>query len=76
MMKLTLDLEVPSLAPHGVGVDLAHVPAPVHLLHVGDVKLPLLVLPVGQGHALVPGDDAVVDGQDGLRVHPHPRNLC
>ena len=76
MMKLTLDLEVPSLAPHGVGVDLAHVPAPVHLLHVGDVKLPLLVLPVGQGHALVTGDDAVVDGQDGLRVHPHPRNLC
>ena len=39
------------------------------------MKLPLLVLPVGQGHPLVPGDDAVVDGHDGLGVHPHPGNL-
>ena len=53
-----LDLEVSPLAPHGVGVDLAHVPAPVHLLHVGDVELPLLVLAVGERHALVAGDDA------------------
>ena len=58
MMTLTLDLEVAPLAPHGVGVDLAHVPAPVHLLHVGDVQLPLLVLPVRERHALVAGDDA------------------
>ena len=70
-----LDLEVGPPAPHGVGVDLAHVPAPVHLLHVGDVQLPLLVLAVAQRHALVPRDDAVVDGHDGLGVHPHPRNL-
>ena len=70
-----LNLEVASLAPHGVGVDLAHVPASVHLLDIGDVKLPLLVLSVGQGHSLVPRDDAVVDRHDGLGVHSHPGNL-
>ena len=70
-----LDLEVSPLAPHGVGVDLAHVPAPVHLLHVGDVQLPLLVFPVGEGHALVAGDDAVVDGHNSLSVHSDPGNL-
>ena len=70
-----LDLEVSPLAPHGVGVDLAHVPAPVHLLHVGDVQLPLLVFPVGEGHALVAGDDAVVDGHNSLSVYSDPSNL-
>ena len=30
---------------------------------------------MGQGDPLIPGDDAVVDGEDGLGVHPHPRNL-
>ena len=57
-MSLTLDLQVSPLAPHGVGVDLAHVPAPVHLLHIGDMQLPLLVLPVRERHPLVTGDDA------------------
>ena len=70
-----LDLQVSSLTSHGVSVDLTHVPASVNLLDVGDVKLPLLVLPVGEGHPLVPGDDAVVNGHDGLGVHPHPGNL-
>ena len=74
-MSFTLYLYVPPLAPHGVRIDLAHVPPTVNLLHIGDVELPLLVLPVGEGDPLVPGDDAVVDGQDGLRVHPHPGYL-
>ena len=74
-MKPTLDLEVSPLAPHGVGVNLAHVPAPVHLLHVGDVQLPLLVFPMGEGHALVAGDDAVVNRHDSLSVHSDPGNL-
>ena len=72
---ITLDLQVSSPAPHGVGIDLTHVPASVLLLHVSNVQLPLFVLPVGERHPLVPGDDAVVDGQDGLGVHPHPGNL-
>ena len=72
---ITLHLQVSSPAPHGVRVDLAHVPAAVLLLHISNVQLPLLVFPVGEGHPLVPGDDAVVDGQDGLSVHPHPGNL-
>ena len=70
-----LDLEIPSPAPHGVCVDLAHVPASVLFLHVRNVELPLLVLPVRERHSLVPGDDAVVDGEYGLGVHPHPGHL-
>ena len=54
---------------------LTHVPAAVHLLHVSDVELPLLVFPVGEGDPLVAGDDAVVDGKDGLGVHPDPGDL-
>ena len=70
-----LDLQVSSLTSHGVSVDLTHVPASVNLLDIGDVELPLLVLTVGEGHPLVPGDDAVVNGHDGLGVHPYPGNL-
>ena len=70
-----MNLQVSSPAPHGVGVDLAHVPASVLLLHISNVQLPLLVFPVGERHPLVPRDDAVVDGQDGLGVHPHPGDL-
>ena len=72
---ITLHLQVSSPAPHRVSVDLTHVPASVLLLHVSNVQLPLLVFPVGERHPLVPGDDAVVDGQDGLGVHPHPGDL-
>ena len=71
----TLNLKVTSFTSHGVSVDLTHVPASVNLLDVGDVELPLLVLPVGEGDPLVPGDDAVVDGEDSLCVYPHPSNL-
>ena len=70
-----MHLQVSPPTPHRAGVDLTHVVTSVNLLGVGDVKLPLLVFPVGERHPLVPGDDAVVDGQDGLGVHPHPGNL-
>ena len=70
-----MHLQVSSPAPHGVRVDLAHVPASVLLLHISNMKLPLLVLSVRERHSLVPGDDAVVDGEDGLGVHPDPGNL-
>ena len=70
-----MHLQVSPPTPHRVSVDLTHVVTSVNLLGVGDVKLPLLVFPVGERHPLVPGDDAVVDGQDGLGVHPHPGNL-
>jgi hypothetical protein len=32
-------------------------------------------LPVRKGDPLVAGDDAVMNGEDCLRVHPHPRHL-
>ena len=72
---ITLHLQVSSPAPHGVSVDLTHVVTSVSLLGVGDVQLPLLVFPVGEGDPLVAGDDAVVDGEDGLGVHPDPGHL-
>ena len=70
-----MHLQVSPPTSHRVSVDLTHVVTSVNLLGVRDVKLPLLVFPVGERHPLVPGDDAVVDGQDGLGVHPHPGNL-
>jgi hypothetical protein len=33
------------------------------------------MVPVWEGDTLVASDDAVVDGEDGLGVHSHPRNL-
>ena len=71
-----MDFNISSLAPHRVGIDLAHVPPTVNLLYVGDVQLPFLVLPVGEGNPLVSCDDAVVDGEDSLCVHTHPSNLA
>ena len=70
-----MDLDVTARAPHGVRVHLAHVPSSVYLLDVGDVKLPLLVLPVRKRNSLVPCDDAVVDCKDGLSVNTHPSYL-
>ena len=70
-----MHLQVSPPTPHRVSVDLTHVVTSVNLLGVGDVQLPLLVLAVAQRHALVPRDDAVVDGEDGLGVHPDPGNL-
>ncbi len=33
------------------------------------------MVPVREGDTLVASDDAVVDGENGLGVHSHPRNL-
>ena len=35
----------------------------------------MLVVVAGEGEARVLGDDGVVDGEDGLRLHGDPRNL-
>ena len=40
-----------------------------------NVKVPLLLSWSGEGEAGVPADHVVVDGEDGLGVHPHPGYL-
>lgn len=60
---------------HGVGVDLAHVLAGVVAPHVPDLELPGVVVGVDDVHAVVVGDDAVVDSEDGLSVCLNPRYL-
>ena len=60
---------------HRVRVDLTHVPASVTLLGTVEVEIPLVLPRPGERDPGVPGDDVVVDGQDGLSVHPHPGNL-
>jgi hypothetical protein len=40
-----------------------------------NMKIPLLLCGPGEGEPRVPADHVVVDGQDGLGVHPHPRHL-
>lgn len=57
------------------GVDLAHVPALVFLLHVVDVQKPRSVLVVRHRDTRIPGDDVVVHSQDGRLLEVHPRNL-
>jgi len=71
----TYYLDVSNSGPHRIRVDLAHVPSPVVLLDVCDVQIPGAVVVEGQRNAGVLGDDVVVDGQNCLRVHSHPRNL-
>ncbi len=75
MALLTDDLQEDLLTAHGICVDLAHVPASVVLVDLVDVQSPDLLVVVRQRHALVARDDVVVDGEDGLRVHAHPRHL-
>ena len=60
---------------HRVGVDLTHVPAPVALLDAVEVEIPLVLPGPRQGDPGVAGDHVVVDGEDGLGVHPDPGNL-
>ena len=60
---------------HRVRVDLTHVPASVALLGTVEVEVPLVLPQPREGDPGVPGDHVIVDGQDGLSVHPHPGNL-
>ena len=60
---------------HRVGVDLTHVPASVALLGTVQVEVPLVLPRPGQRDPGVPGDDVVVDGENGLSVHPDPGHL-
>ena len=68
-------LQEAHLALHGVTVDLAHVPASVGLLHLPDAQLPDAFLRGTDADAVVLGDDLVLDGEDGLGVHPEPGHL-
>lgn len=70
-----MDLDASHLVLHDGGVDLAHVTAAVALLHLADVQVPGAVLVVGEGDARVVGHDAVLQGQDGLRVDLQPPDL-
>jgi len=58
-------MEVSELRLRLHGVDLTHVPAFVFLLHVVDVQKPRPVLIMRHGDARIPGDDVVVNSQDG-----------
>ena len=72
---LTHNLDVAGPVDHRVRVDLTHVPPAVTLLGTVEVEVPLVLPGPGERYPGVPGDDVVVDGQDGLSVHPHPGNL-
>ena len=61
---------------HGVGVDLAHVVAPVLRGHLLDVEAPRVVVVVLDLEPRDPGDDALADRQDHLPVDVHPGHLA
>ena len=68
-------LEVGQLAPHGVGVDLAHVVTRVTSPNVRDLQPPLIVLRVRDSDPVVLSDDDLVEGEDRLSVDPDPGHL-
>lgn len=70
-----MHVEEADLTHHGVGVDLAHVESPVTGPDVSDAEVPMLVVVAGEGEARVLGDDSVVDGENGLRLHEDPGHL-
>ena len=72
---LTHNLHIAGPVHHGVRVDLTHIPAPVTLLGAVQVEIPLVLTRPGQRDPGVPGDDVVVDGENGLSVHPDPGHL-
>ena len=63
------------LAPHGIGVDLAHVVAAVAAVDVADVKSPRVQVAVHHRQSGVVGEDAVVHGQDPFVVGFDPGHL-
>lgn len=75
LATLTDHLEVALPRSHRIGVHLAHVPTAVRLLHLSNVQVPAAVVVVGQHDARILCDDVVVNAENRLRVHPHPRDL-
>ena len=73
--RRTDDFDVGFLEAHGVGVDLAHVPAAVRLVGVGDAQHPVAAVGLRQRQTVVARDHLVVDRQDRVRRHSNPRHL-
>jgi hypothetical protein len=63
------------LAPHWVGVDLAHVSATVVRLYIGDVQLPGVMTVVSHREPRVVSHHVRLDSEDCLRVRLNPRHL-
>ena len=74
--NLTDNIEVAHLRLHRVGVDLAHVPSLVGLLHLANPQLPDLPLRVRDRNSMVLGDDMVLNRQNGLCVDAQPCHLA
>ena len=64
-----------NLKNHGISVDLAHVLAPVLLSNALNVEVEGCVEVARDAHALVVGDDCIVDGLDGLGIGLDPPHL-
>lgn len=63
------------LALHRIGVQLAHVTAPVVLRHRLHVQIPCVLVGMGDGYARIVRDDVLVNGLDGFGVRLHPADL-
>lgn len=75
---LTHDVQVAELRFGRHRVDLAHVPAPVLLVHVVYMQIPCavaVVLVVRDTDARVARDHVIVNGQNGGLLEVHPGDL-
>ena len=68
-------MKISNLADHRVSVNLAHVVAPVLLLHLADVQQPSHGVVVGDAEPRQSRDHVAVDGQDHLPVDVDPGHL-
>lgn len=71
----TDNLEVTFSGSHGIGVDLTHVPSPVGFLNLSYVKIPTSVVIMGEHDSGVLSNDVVMNAENCLSIHPHPRHL-
>ena len=74
-IRLTLHIYASHLAPHGLGVELAHVAAVVGLLQLSDVDAPGVLQVVADADPRVGRHHLVMHRQDGAGVGLHPAHL-
>lgn len=72
---LTNYIKISSLALHGIGIDLTHVPSTIRFSDLPYVKVPRTMIAVGHGDAMILRDHVTRDREDRLSVDSQPRHL-
>lgn len=71
----TNNLQISLPRPHGIGINLAHVPSSIWLFDLPDVQVPAAMVVVSQHNSRILSDDIVMNAEDRLCVNSYPRDL-